>query len=100
MKKKIEEKEELESAMQELSKKIKELADIQEEKEQEIERLSKMKERMTKTYKIFTTAQFQLEQYGIEMDDMDHVRKERCWNIKGKLQLYSSTGKNSRVMKI
>ena len=71
MKKKIEEKEELENVVQKLSKKINELTDIQKEKEQEIERLSKMEETMTKTYKMFTSAQFRLEQYGIEMDDMD-----------------------------
>ena len=56
MKKKIEEKEELESAVQKLSTKIKELSDIQEEKEQEIERLSKIAETMTKTYKTFMIA--------------------------------------------
>ena len=26
---------------------------------------------MTQTYKMFTTAQFRLEQFGIKMDDMD-----------------------------
>ena len=42
MKKKIEEKKVLENVVQKLSKKINELTDIQMEKEQEIERLSKM----------------------------------------------------------
>ena len=40
MKKRTEEKEELENAIQKYYKKINELADMQEEKEQEIERLS------------------------------------------------------------
>ena len=48
MKKKIEEKEELEGAMQELSRKIDELTKIQEETEQELQRLLKFKEIMTK----------------------------------------------------
>ena len=43
MKKKIEEKEELESAMQELSRKIDELTKIQDEKEQELQRLLKFR---------------------------------------------------------
>ena len=71
MKKKIEEKEDLESAIQQLSKKTKELADIQKDKQQELARLSKMEERMTQTYKMFTSAQFRLEHFGIKMDDMD-----------------------------
>ena len=40
MKKRTEEKEELENTIQKYYKKINELADMQEEKEQEIERLS------------------------------------------------------------
>ena len=71
MKQRIEEKKELESAVQKISTKIKELSNIQEEKEQEIERLSKMEEIMTQTYKMFRTAQFRLEQFGVKMDDMD-----------------------------
>ena len=39
---------------------------------------------MTKTYNIFMKAQFQLKQYGIDMENIDHVRQERCWNVKGK----------------
>jgi response regulator RpfG family c-di-GMP phosphodiesterase len=71
MKKKIQEKEHLESGVQQLSKKAKELTDIQENKRQELQRLSKMEERMTQTYKMFTSVQFRLEQHGIKMDDMD-----------------------------
>ena len=71
LKKKIEEKEGLESAIQQLSKKIEELTDMQENKQQELERLSKMEEIMTKTYKTFTTAKFRLEHFGIKMDDID-----------------------------
>ena len=71
MKKKIQEKEELENTMQELSKKIDELASIQEEKEQEVQRLSKMKETMTEDYNMFLIAKVQLEQYGIDMENMN-----------------------------
>ena len=60
MKKRIEEKERLESAVQELSTKINELTKIKEEIEQEIERLSKIKEIMSKTYKTFTIAQISI----------------------------------------
>jgi hypothetical protein len=75
LKKRTLEKEELESNIQRLSRKIDELTNLQEEKEQEIQRLAKMKEIMTKTYKIFTKAKFQLEQFGIEMDDMEKFVK-------------------------
>jgi CENP-B N-terminal DNA-binding domain len=71
MKKRIEEKEDLESSIQQLSQKTKELADLQKDKQEELARLSKMEERMTQTYKMFTSAQFLLERYGIKMDDMD-----------------------------
>jgi hypothetical protein len=71
MKKRIEEKEELESGVQKLSTKINELSDIQEEKKQDIERLSKIEETMTKTYRIFLIAKRQLKQYGIGMDNID-----------------------------
>jgi DNA repair exonuclease SbcCD ATPase subunit len=71
MKKKIEEKEELESVVEKLSKKINELSDIQEEKEQEIQRLSKIEETLTKTYRTFIISKSKLKQYGIEMDNID-----------------------------
>ena len=71
LKKKIEEKKEIESGVQKISTKIKELSNIQEEKEQEIERLSKIAETMTKTYKTFMIAKIELKQYGIGMDDMN-----------------------------
>jgi hypothetical protein len=71
MKKRIEEKEELESRVQKLSTKINELSDIQEEKKQDIERLSKIEETMTKTYRTFLIAKRQLKQYGIGMDNID-----------------------------
>jgi hypothetical protein len=71
MKKRSQEKEDLESSVQQLSKKIKELADIQKDKQQELDRLSKIEEIKTQTYKMFTSAQFRLERYGIKMDDMD-----------------------------
>jgi hypothetical protein len=71
MKKRIKEKEELESVIEKLSKKISELSDKQEEKEQEIQRLSKIEEKLTKTYRTFMIAKYQLKQYGIEMENID-----------------------------
>jgi hypothetical protein len=71
MKKRIEEKEELQSAVQKLSQKINELSNLQADKEQEIQRLSKKEETMTRTYRIFVIAKRQLKQYGIEMDDIN-----------------------------
>ena len=71
MKKRTIEKVELEITIQELSKNIDELTNIQEEKDQEIQRLSKIEETMTKTYKMFMIAKSRLGQYGIVMDDMN-----------------------------
>ena len=71
MKKKIQEKEELEDTMQELSRKIDELTKIHDEKEQELQRLLKFKEIKTKDYNIFIKAQFQLKQYGLDMENID-----------------------------
>ena len=73
MKKRIEEKEKLESDIRKLSRKKNELTEMQKEIEQEIQRLSNIKETMSKTYKTFTMVKFQLKQYGIEMDDIYHV---------------------------
>ena len=75
MKKKIQEKEELEGTMQELSRKIDELTKIHDEKEQELQRLSKYKEIKTKDYNIFMKAQFQLKQYGLDMENIDQFVK-------------------------
>ena len=75
MKKKIQEKEELEGTMQELSRKIDELTKIQDEKEQELQRLLKYKEIKTKDYNIFMKAQFQLKQYGLDMENIDQFVK-------------------------
>jgi hypothetical protein len=71
LKKKIEEKKDLESSVQQLSKKIKELTDIEKDKQQELVRLSKIEEIQTQTYKMFTSAQFRLERYGIKIDEME-----------------------------
>jgi hypothetical protein len=75
MKKKIEQKKVIENVVQKLFKKINELSDIQMEKEQEIERLSKMEETMTKTYKTFMRLKSQLKQEGIGMDNIDQFVK-------------------------
>ena len=75
MKKKIQEKEELEGTMQELSRKIDELTKIHDEKEQELQRLLKYKEIKTKDYNIFMKAQFQLKQYGLDMENIDQFVK-------------------------
>ena len=60
MKQRIEEKEELENEVQELSKKRDELIKVKEETKHEIQELSKNKETMTKTYTNFTIIKFQL----------------------------------------
>jgi hypothetical protein len=105
MKKKIEEKEELERVVQKLSKKINELSEIQEEKEQEIERLSKMEEVMTKTYQSFAIARDQLKQYGIRIEDIDQfvkcvvgIAKENYNHVQilEKIADYENLEKNSR----
>jgi hypothetical protein len=105
MKKRIEEKEELESVVQKLSTKINELSDIQEEKEQEIERLSKIAETMTKTYRTFMIAKRQLKQYGIGMDNIDMfvqsvvgIAKENHdpLQVLAKIADYENLEKNSR----
>ena len=104
MKKRIEEKKELESVVQQLSKKINELSNIQEEKEQEIQRLSKIEETMTKTYRTFMIAKRQLKQYGIAMDDIDvfvqsvvGIAKENHDPVKvlAKIANYENLEKNS-----
>jgi hypothetical protein len=71
IKKRIEEKEKLESEVEQLSRKKNELTEIKEEVEQEIQGLKNNKETMTKTYKTFTITQFKLKQYGIQMEDID-----------------------------
>src|SRR5215208_110118 len=72
MKKRIEEKEKLESEIQELSKKRDELAEIKEELQQE---LRNIQETMTKIYTTFTIAKFQLKKYGIGMENMEQFVK-------------------------
>ena len=105
MKKKLEQKKELESVLQKLSKKINELSDVIEEKEHEIERLSKMKETMTKTYQTFAIIKNQLKQYGIGMENMDQFVKcvvgisKENYNpaqILNKIADYENLEKNSR----
>jgi hypothetical protein len=71
IKKRVEEKENLESEIQALAKKRDELTEIKGELEEEIHGLRNIKETMTKTYKTFTIVKFQLKQYGIEMEDID-----------------------------
>ena len=75
MKKRIEEKEKLESEIRELSRKKDELTEGKEEIEQEIQELRNIIETMSKTYTTFTIAKFQLKKYGIEMDDIGQFVK-------------------------
>ena len=105
MKKRIEEKKELESVVQKLSIKIDELSHVIEEKELEIERLSKMKETGTKIYQTFAILKSQLKQYGIEMENMDQfvkcvvgISKENynLAQILKKIADYENLEKNSR----
>ena len=105
MKKKIEEKKELESRVQKLSIKLGELSHVREEKELEIERLSKMKETGTKNYQTFTILKSRLKQYGIEMENMEEfvkcvvgITKENYNHaqILKKITDYENLEKNSR----
>src|SRR5215217_4970760 len=61
LKKRIEEKEELESEVQALSRKRDELAEIKEELEQEVQGLRNSKEIRTKTYRTFMMAKSELK---------------------------------------
>jgi hypothetical protein len=105
MKKRIEQKEQLESTLQNLFKKINELADLQMQTEQEIERLSKMKETMTKTYQTFARLNNKLKQYGIEMENIEQfvkcvvgISKENYNHVQilEKIADYETLEKNSR----
>jgi len=75
MKKRVEEKEKLETEVQALSQKRDELTESIDELKQEIQRLRNIEETMTKTYKTFTIAKFELKKYEIEMEDMDQFVK-------------------------
>ena len=105
MKKKIQEKEELEGTMQELSIKIDELTKIHDEKEHELQRLLKFKEIKTKDYNIFMKAQFQLKQHGLDMENIHlfvnsviGMSKENNDYIKvlGKIADYENLEKNTK----
>ena len=71
MKKRIEDKEKLESQIQEMSKNTVELTKLTQELNQEIQRLKNIKETMTKTYRTFIIAKFKLKPYGIVMDNIE-----------------------------
>ena len=71
IKKRIEEKEGLERDVQKLSENIDELANIEGEKKQEIQSISKYEETKTKNYRMFILAKSSLAQYGIVMDDIN-----------------------------
>ena len=75
IKQRIEEKEKLENEVQELFKKRDELLEIIEKTKDEIQGLRSIKETMTKTYTNFTIIKFQLNQYGIGMEDLDQFVK-------------------------
>jgi SMC interacting uncharacterized protein involved in chromosome segregation len=71
MKKRVEEKEDLESEVQILATKRDELTEIKKELEQEIQGLRNSKEIRTKTYHTFIIAKSKLKEYGIQMEDLD-----------------------------
>jgi hypothetical protein len=70
LKEKKKEKEELEISIQDLYQKIKELEDIQKEKEQEIQRLSEIAKKKSRDYRLFSIAKFELAKYGIAMENL------------------------------
>jgi hypothetical protein len=91
--------------MQEVSTKIDELLAVQEEKEREIESLSKIKETRTKTYQTFRIVKRKLKDYGIGMENIDQVVKcivgisKQNYNpiqILTKITDYENLEKNSR----
>jgi predicted nucleic acid-binding Zn-ribbon protein len=71
LKEKKEEKERLEISIQKLSQKINELEDTRKEKEQQIQNFSEMTEKLSNLYNLFITAKHKLEQYGINMENLD-----------------------------
>jgi hypothetical protein len=106
MQKRIEQKKkQTESTVQKLFKKIDGLADTQMKTEQEIERLSKKKETMTRTYQTFAILKSKLKQYGIEMENIEQfvkcvvgVLKENYNHVQilSKIADYETLEKNSR----
>ena len=73
--------------------------------EQEIERLSKKKETMTRTYQTFAILKSKLKQYGIEMENIEQfvkcvvgVSKENYNHVQilSKIADYETLEKNSR----
>jgi hypothetical protein len=106
MQKRIEQKKkQIESTVQKLFKKIDGLADTQMKTEQEIERLSKKKETMTRTYQTFAILKSKLKQYGIEMENIEQfvkcvvgVLKENYNHVQilSKIADYETLEKNSR----
>ena len=71
LKEKTEEKEDLEVSIENLYQKINELKDIQKEKEQEIQRLSEIANKLSKSYRLFSIAKYKLNRYGISMENLD-----------------------------
>ena len=50
--------------------KINELEDTQKEKEQEIQKLSEITKKMTRHYRLFSIAKFELAKYGLDMENL------------------------------
>jgi hypothetical protein len=71
MKEKKEEKERLEASLQNFNQKINELENVEKEKQKEIQRLSKIKEKMSAHYKLFSIIKYKLGQYGISIENLD-----------------------------
>ena len=71
LKEKKKEKERLEASIQNLYQKINELENTQKEKEQEIQRLSEIAEKLTSHYRLFSIVKYKLGQYGISMENLD-----------------------------
>jgi hypothetical protein len=67
MKKKMAEKERLEISINKLTKKIKELENIKIEKDQEIQNLTELVEKMSSLYNLFINAKYKLDKYRIDM---------------------------------
>jgi hypothetical protein len=71
MNKKTAEKERLEISIDKLTKKLKELEKIKNEKDQEIQNSTELAEKMSDLYNLFTIVKYKLDQHGIDMRNLN-----------------------------
>jgi uncharacterized coiled-coil DUF342 family protein len=71
IKEKKKEKERLEGSIQDLNKQIIELQSVEKEKTQEIQRLSKISNKLSDHYRLFSLTKYKLDQQGISLENLD-----------------------------